>query len=215
MPFAPWFSTVAEFDSAVWDSVVVAHAEWRNRLHELAAAVVLGSVARNDGGRRLNTGFVCETALTLVHDKYYLPDENGFWEASWYDRGAGDFAPVLVGDALVGFQICTELWFTDRARAYGKQGVHLIAGPRTTGKAVNKWLVAGRATAVVSGAYCLSSNRCGVHETGIEFGGAGWIIDPDGEVIGITSDDTPFITAEIDLARAEAAKQTYPRYVKD
>lgn len=25
-----------------------------------------------------------------AHTKYYLPNEEGYWEASWYERGDGD-----------------------------------------------------------------------------------------------------------------------------
>jgi hypothetical protein len=42
---------------------------------------------------------------------------------------------------------------------------------------------------------------------------AGWIVGPDGEVLGLASRERPFITATINLREAECAKQTYPRYV--
>jgi N-carbamoylputrescine amidase len=41
------------------------------------------------------------------------------------------------------------------------------------------------------------------------------MIGPDGDVLGVTTDDEPFITLEIDLGAAEAAKLTYPRDVKE
>ena len=46
-------------------------------------------------------------------------------------------------------------------------------------------------------------------------GGQGWAIGPDGEVLGLTSRERPFVTVALDLAVAERAKQTYPRYVAD
>ena len=69
---------------------------------------------------------------------------------------------------------------------------------------------------MVSGAYCLSSNFS--HRGGDEkkWGGGGWIIEPEeGQVLGVTTGDHPFLTLEIDLRIAEAAKKTYPRYVSD
>lgn len=81
----------------------------------------------------------------------------------------------------------------------------------------------GRAAAIVSGAWCLSSNYSGAmpREGGTEggaselrFGGSGWIIEPEaGEVAGTTGEDSPFLTLETDPAAADAAKETYPRYV--
>ena len=49
----------------------------------------------------------------------------------------------------------------------------------------------------------------------MKLGGAGWITDPNGVVLGVTSDDEPFITIDLDLTYAEASKSTYPRYVDD
>jgi N-carbamoylputrescine amidase len=47
----------------------------------------------------------------------------------------------------------------------------------------------------------------------VTFGGQGWIVGPDGEVLGLTSTGHPFLTMEIALEEAERAKSTYPRYV--
>lgn len=151
-----------------------------------------------------------------VHRKYYLPDEEGFWEATWYERGDGHFNSIEIRDTKIGFMICTDIWFFHHSRSYAKKGVHLIAHPRATQRAnLDKWLVAGRAASVVSGAFCISSNH--VNPRGQEpiLGGMGWIINPDGEVLGLTSTKEPIITVEIDLSEAERAKQTYPRYVRE
>ncbi len=216
MGFAPWFPGSAAFDSGVWQAAVETHAEWLERLPELSRATVLGSRPVNQGPRRLNEAFIWQPdgGYRGVHAKYYLPDETGFWEASWYQRGTGDFVPVSLGTARVGFQVCTELWFLEESRRYGKQGIHIVANPRGTELATgDKWLVAGRAAAVLAGAFCLSSNRVGPNSEGGPFGGMGWVIDPDGQVLALTSEDAPFATVDIDLQAAEHAKATYPRYV--
>jgi len=49
---------------------------------------------------------------------------------------------------------------------------------------------------------------------GDPFGGQGWIIDPDGNVLAVTSDAEPFATGDVDLAQSAEAKTTYPRYVR-
>lgn len=218
MTFCPWFGWTRDVDPAVWEAAVAAHEQWLARLPELSPAVVCGSRPVNRDGKRQNEGFVweAERGCRAAHTKYYLPDEDGYWEASWYQRGDRNFIPVQCGEALIGFEICTEIWFTERARAYGKQGVHIIATPRATEKAtVDKWLVAGRATAVVSGAYSISSNQVNPVGRRANLGGQGWVVGPDGEVLGLTSRERPFVTAAIDLHAAERAKATYPRYVLD
>ena len=89
----------------------------------------------------------------------------------------------------------------------------MIVNPRATARpTLDKWLVAGRAAAVVAGAYCLSSNRVSDEAPTVSFGGQGWIVGPDGDALGLTSAERPFVTIDIDLNDAERAKSTYPRY---
>ena len=150
----------------------------------------------------------------MKRPKYYLPDENLFWEATWYKRGELDFTPKQVGDVKVGMAICTEIWYTEHARNYAKSGVHIVASPRATEiSSADKWIAGGRACAVMAGAFCLSSNRGSLDINGMHWAGQGWIIEPDGEVLGLTSEEAPFLTIDIDLQSAEYAKKTYPRYV--
>jgi predicted amidohydrolase len=218
MPFVSWFARSQHFDLATWQQAVSAHDAWQTRFEELAPAVILSSRPMNGNGCRLNEGFVWERAsgYRAAHTKYYLPDEAGFWEAAWYERGDERFAPVDVGGLRIGFVICTELWFMERARAYGKAGIHLLVTPRATEPAsLDKWLTGGRTAAVVAGAFGLSSNRVSAGTGPAEFGGQGWIVSPDGEVLGLTSRQHPFVTVEIDPSAAERAKTTYPRYVPD
>jgi N-carbamoylputrescine amidase len=217
MPFWRWFATVREFDAAAWREAVDAHRRWEARLGELDVPVVIGTRPVERNGRRLNEAFVTASATRArgVHDKRYLPDEDGYWEASWYERGDGVFDPAEAGGATLGMQICTEMWMLDVSRHYGLRGVDIIAVPRATpATSRERWLVGGRAAAIVSGAFCISSNRSGVSSAGDAFAGLGWVIDPDGEVLGVTSDSDPFVTCDLDLRRAADAKATYPRYVR-
>jgi N-carbamoylputrescine amidase len=216
MPFYPWFARAKQFDPAVWQGAVNTHEVWQKRFNELAPAVIIGTRPINDSSYRLNEGFVWEQVpgCRTAHRKYYLPDEEGYWEASWYQRGDGSFTPINSGALRIGFLICTELWFMERARRYGKAGANLIVTPRATGRStVEKWLTGGRTAAIVSGAFSLSSNRVNPENQAQEFGGQGWVIGPDGEILGLTSRQHPFVTVEIDLFESEQAKLTYPRYV--
>lgn len=216
MPFAPWFAWTRAADAKVWEAAVAAHDHWLTRLPELGARLVLGARPVNRAGRRHNEGFVWEatSGYRRAHTKYYLPDEAGYWEATWYERGDGVFAPIQADGLRLGFQICTDLWFFEKARAYGKHGIHILANPRATEKAtVDKWLAAGRVAAVTSGAFCLSSNHINPVGQQADLGGQGWIVDPNGKVLALTSRDQPFVTLPLDLAEADDAKQTYPRYV--
>jgi N-carbamoylputrescine amidase len=66
----------------------------------------------------------------------------------------------------------------------------------------------------MSGAFSLSSNRFGSNN-GVSFGGQGWVIDPDGAVLAVTSESEPVATVDITPAVADTAKATYPRYVNE
>jgi N-carbamoylputrescine amidase len=218
MPFAPWFAARRQFKADVWRAAEQQHARWLERLDELQPARVAATRPASLPHGRRNQAFLyhSDTGLLPVHEKYYLPDETDFWEASWYDRGDLVFDPVGIAGLRLGFLICTELWFLEHARRYGRLGAHLVLTPRATEYRTRaKWLVGGRAAAVVSGAYHLSSNRCGTTAEGLRFGGWGWVVDPDGEVLALTDDDQPFATVEISLQAAEQARQTYPRYVAE
>ena len=219
MPFHPWVAGTNNVNPDVWQQAVIAHDQWLQRFSELSPTVVIGSRPVIHKDKCHNEGFIwqSESGYKAVHAKYYLPDEEGFWEASWYERGKRDFTVAQCLGINVGFLICTELWFLEHARAYCKQDIHLLVCPRVTPKSsVDKWIAGGRTAAVVSGAFCLSSNLNGPNTASIAFGGAGWAIEPEeGEVLGLTTQSEPFLTVEIDLEMAECAKQTYPRYVLD
>ncbi len=218
MPFYPWLARTKERDDIEWDKSAAAHKAWLLRLPELGKVVVLGSRPVVEAGARWNEAFIWSASqgYQAVHHKYYLPNEALFWEAAWYDRGPKSFHAASVEDVRVGFLICSELWFTEHARSYGRQGVEILACPRATEAfSADKWLIGGQAAAIVSGAFSISSNRAGKDRGGIHWGGSGWIVSPDGEVLGRTTEETPFITRSIDLSAAEAAKATYPRYIPE
>ncbi len=215
LPFHPWFGTTPIFDVETWRAVEDTHRRWLTRLPELAPAAVLATAPATRGERRLNEGFVWDEKVgyRAAHHKFYLPNEEGVWEARWFDRGDGGFGAVQVAAARVGFIICSELWDFQKARQYGKAGAHLLVTPRLTARSsVDKWLAGGRAAAVVSGAYSLSSNRTSETQ---DYGGRGWVVSPDGDILAVTSSAEPFVTVDIDLALAVGAKSTYPRYVLD
>lgn len=218
MPFFEWITRSAAVAPPLWEAAVTAHEKWINRLERLPVETVIASrpVIRDD--TRLNNGFIFTKSRGLIpaHDKYYLPDEPGYYEASWYERGDGSFDVAMVNDIAIGFLICTELWFTARARDYLSQDIDILVCPRATPLSkVDIWVTGGKAAAIVSGAFCLSSNYRGPNTADEDFGGTGWIIEPErGDVLGTTGQETAFLTLPIDITDARKAKKTYPRYVK-
>ena len=219
MPFYPWPCRSRQPDPAIWEASVDTHRRWLGRLGELNKAAVAGSVPILAEGRRFNEAFLCSPrgGYRAVRRKTFLPDEEGFWEASWYERGPVSFPAIDALGTRIGFLICTEMWFGQHARAYGKNDVGLLMVPRATPRSsADKWLAGGRTAAVVSGAFCLSSCLGGTDDNGMQWAGRGWVVEPEeGEVLGVTSRAEPFITLDIDLQVAQKAKLTFPRYVQE
>jgi predicted amidohydrolase len=212
LPFTAWFARTPQVDAAIWQSAQKEHDLMMNSLSALAPAIILGTHLLIEEERHLNRGFVWTSAEGYkgIHDKYYLPNEEGFYERCWFDRNQRDFTLAHVGELAIGFLICTEVMFNEWARYYGKQGANLIAVPRAS-LDHERWVLAPRMAAVVSGAFVISSNR--VDED--SFAGRGMIIGPNGEVLASTSRQTPFATVDIDLRESVQAKKTYPRDVPE
>lgn len=202
-----------EFDAARWNAVERRSDVRLRHLPELRAEYVVGTRPVRANGRHLNQAYLWSAAAGLqpLRSKYFLPQEPGSWEATWFHRGDPEFPAFRAGPLSFGVNICTELWALETYATYAALGVDLVLSPRATSTAtMAKWLAVGVVAAVRSGAYSLSANR--VDPTG-ECGGSGWIIDPAGAVLAITSAAEPFATRDIDLANAAEATSGYPRYV--
>lgn len=219
MTFSNWLAAGPAPDAAKWDEAVESHTRYINKLSFLGAKAIIGTrPITNASGSRRNQAYVWgeETGAHGFHEKYYLPDEPGYWEHSWYDRGDRKFDTARALNMRIGIQICTEMWFFEWARHYAKSKIDLLCVPRaTTHEGLDRWLAGGRSAAVCAGAYCLSSNLWRPKSDKANCGGMGWIIDPDGNVLAATDQTKKFATAEINLEQARAAKTTYPRYVRE
>src|SRR4029453_5784426 len=104
--------------------------------------------------------------------------------------------PVYFARPLTfGLNICTELWALETYADYAALGVELLLSPRATAAATTaRWLAVGVVAAVRSGGFSLSPNRPAPPG---RCGGGGWIIDPAGEVLAVTSAAEPFVTRDI------------------
>lgn len=220
MCFFDWLSATEILNTKRWEEAILAHDRKIAELTTLGARGVVGTrPILNQNGSRRNQAYVwsteTETALPL-HEKYYLPNEPGYYEQNWYDQGEKSFQVGHVLGMRIGIQICTEMWFLEWARHYAVSKVDLLCVPRATQhESVDKWLAGGQTAAVCSGAYCLSSSLWTPKNDKVNLGGRGWIIDPEGNILATTDDINPFATIEINLEFARQSKATYPRYVPE
>ena len=221
MCFSDWLAADINPDALRWQQSEEHHAKRIDRLGDLGAKAILGTrpITKPNGSRR-NQAFLWSTeskTAGAMHEKYYLPDEPGYYEQRWYERASQkEFDLGYALGMRIGVQICTEMWFFEWARHYARARADLLCIPRATPhEGLDKWLAGGQAAAVCSGAYCLSSNLWAPEGSGPDIGGMGWIIDPEGNVLATTDETSPFATVEIDPDFAAASKSTYPRYVPE
>ncbi len=219
MPFHHWLANDNRPTIQDWEKAVDAHEKQLAKFTEMGYPDLLSTrPITKENGRRQNSAYVWtnDKGVQDFHSKWNLPDEEGYWEATWYDRGDKNFEVARVKDIVLGVQICTEMWFFEHSRQYAKQKIDLLCVPRATPHAsVSKWLAGGQAAAVVSGAFCLSSNLYVPKTESPDIGGFSWIISPEGDILATTDRDTPFVSVEINLEDAKVAKKSYPRYVHD
>jgi predicted amidohydrolase len=197
MPFHPWLTGSECFDFIAWREAVQAHDRWERKLHELSPAVVIASRPVDFGNERYDEGFVWEetTGILSVHATPCPPDGRGPDKSpatqSTGIPGATELAPIEVRGLRLAILLGHELWaaWDDEA---GTCDVCCI--PRSGDKApLADTLKRARVLAQHAGVYSLSSNRSGT------FGGHAWIISPEGNVLGLTCADQPFLSMEIAL----------------
>lgn len=182
MAFSRWFADATPVDAARWSEAVAQHDGWEQRLAELGAPLVLGSRPTDFGNERYDEGFAWD------------PE---FGVRSIHARGTQEFMPLEVGGVSVGLLIGDEVWDAEagQPQPYARGEVDIVAMPRCTRFAgLNRRLERARAVATEIGAYVLSSNR------GAPFEGQGWIIGPDGNTLGTTTPQQPFLSLQIELA---------------
>jgi N-carbamoylputrescine amidase len=219
MPFCEWIFTGTVVDHQAWQAAVIHHDAMMLRLRELACGHVMSSRPVSESGKRYNEAFLWSPAghYRPIRRKWFLPDAPTARETLWFHQGDRDFTTVRAGPVDVGFILCSEVMVTENARQLGFLDATLIAHPRASGNG-RRWRVATEMSAIASGCFIASANRRS--HTQSLFSGGSWLVTPEGEILGETSAEQPFITLEVDLADAVSAKSRYPRdflrmYLKD
>ena len=147
--FSPWLAIRRDANDEKWSASVAGHDRWISRLGELGVETIAGSRPIVDTGVPHNEAYVwtADAGAQPDHRKYYLPDEPGFWEATWYRRGDGEFTTVSVAGGTAGFllvhrdvvhrarqSVCTG-WCGPAVGSKGNSWKHIgpLAGRRSDG----------------------------------------------------------------------------------
>ncbi len=153
-----------------------------SRTHGITA--VIGFVDRKDDIFNAAT-IVCNGERMAVYHKMYLPNYGVFDEFRYFQAGR-DCPTVRIGDAIVGVNICEDIWYADgpfveQAAGGAEVLINISSSPYHAGK--RKWrerMLSARArdnTVIV--AYC---NLVGGQDE-LVFDGDSMIFDPGGEIL--------------------------------
>ncbi|WP_406855711.1 carbon-nitrogen hydrolase family protein [Alsobacter sp. KACC 23698] len=216
MPFGSWLPRQLPYDRAAARTWADMHEASLPALACLAQAVI-SSRPIFHGDVLANEAFAIEDGVyRTLHHKQIFPAEEGWQEDGWFAPRRPGFDTHAIAGLTVGVLLCTELMFPEHARALGRQGAHLIAVPRASGRAMTTWRTAGAMAAIVSGAYVLSSNRVGSADGQPPvFGGQGFAFAPSAVTLGETSRGMEMLVVDVERDVADAAKSAYPVYVSD
>ena len=181
--------------------------------------LLIGSVAVRAGDRAANRSllFSPDGVVVARYDKIHmfdvnLPNGESWKESKIYAPGnAAAIARTPLGG--VGLTICYDVRFPHLYRQMARMGAEIFCVPaaftRQTGKVHWKTLLTARA--IENGAFVIAPGQGGRHEDGRETWGHSVIIGPWGETLGEADGDAPgIVTADIDLARVEEARQRIP-----
>ena len=187
---------------------------------ELGVEVLIGSaLVRREDDRYANRSILigADGAVRATYDKIHmfdvdLPTGERHRESSVYVPG--DRAAVAETAAgRLGLTICYDIRFPGLYRALARAGAVAMTVPaaftRPTGEA--HWETLLRARAIETGAYVLAPAQGGTHADGRATWGRSMAIDPWGAVVArLDHDDPGVLIADIDPARAMAAREAIP-----
>lgn len=216
MPFGPWLAERTDFAIEDARRSIAVHDAGTAALAALNIPAVITSRPEPFGDRLVNEAIVIEKGnIRSLHTKSYFPQETGWFEESWFRRGEPNFDLHDICGLSLGVLLCTELMFNEHARRYGRRGADLIVVPRATGAAHESWITAGKMASIVSGSYVVSSNRAGHSGDGPCFGGVGFAINPEGNLLGRTAIGSALMTVAIDPQVSARQRREYPCYVQE
>ncbi len=176
-----------------------------------------------DDERNVNRSFLIDDkgAIAATYDKIHMFDvdlENGvsFRESKAFRPG--DCAVVAETPwGGLGMTVCYDVRFAYLYRALAKAGADILMVPaaftRQTGKA--HWHILLQARAIETGCFVVAAAQCGDHEDGRETYGHSLIVAPWGEVLADGGEAPGVVSAELDFARIEKARNMVPALSHD
>jgi N-carbamoylputrescine amidase len=185
---------------------------------------VIGSLfERRAAGVYHNTAVVFDAdgQTSGVYRKMHIPDDPNYYEKFYFAPGDLGFQAIDTQFARVGPLVCWDQWYPEAARLTALRGAQILFYPTAIGwlhaeKAEYgpsqhaAWETMMRSHAIANGVFVVAVNRVGTEE-GIEFWGASFVADPNGNILARASHDREeTLIVECNLDRIDVVRTHWP-----
>ncbi len=191
------------------------------RRHEV---VVVGSLfERRAPGLYHNTAVVFDAdgSLAGMYRKMHIPDDPLYYEKFYFTPGDLGFRAFDTRHGRLGVCVCWDQWYPEAARLTALAGAQMILYPTAIGWLSDEkqeygasqhsaWETMMRSHAIANGVFVAATNRTGI-EGQLEFWGASFVADPNGNVLARASHDKQeTLLVECNLDKIDSVRTHWP-----
>jgi N-carbamoylputrescine amidase len=186
--------------------------------------VLVGSLfERRAAGLYHNTAIVYDTdgSTAGVYRKMHIPDDPSYYEKFYFTPGDLGFRAFDTRFGRVGTCVCWDQWYPEAARLTALAGAQILFYPTAIGWLLaekeeygasqhSAWETMMRSHGIANGVFVAAPNRTGV-EGSIEFWGASFVSDPNGNVLARARHDAEeTLLVECDMDRIDVVRTHWP-----
>ena len=186
--------------------------------------IVCSIFERRTAGLYHNTAVVFDAdgSTAGIYRKMHIPDDPNYYEKFFFTPGDLGFVAVDTRFGRVGPLICWDQWYPEAARLTALRGAQILFYPTAIGWLEAEkpelgtsqhaaWETMMRSHAIANGVFVVAVNRVGKEEEGIEFWGASFVADPNGNILARASHDREeTMIVECDLDRIDSVRTHWP-----
>ena len=212
----------ARFDEA--ESIPGATSEALAAAARKHGVAIIGSIfERRAAGVYHNTAVVFDAdgRTAGIYRKMHIPDDPNYYEKFYFTPGDLGFAAFDTRFGRLGPLVCWDQWYPEAARLTALRGAQILFYPTAIGWLHTEkaeygasqhaaWETMMRSHAIANGVFVAAVNRVGV-EGGIEFWGASFVADPNGNVLARAAHDKEeTLIVECDLDCINVVRTHWP-----
>ncbi len=163
-----------------------------------------------------------ETGQTVgKYRKMHIPDDPLYYEKFYFTPGDLGFRSFETSAGRVGVCICWDQWFPEGARLTALRGAQILFYPTAIGwlpgekqqygaSQHSAWETMMRSHAIANGVFVAAPNRVG-REGELEFWGASFVCDPNGNILARAShDQEEILLVECNLDQIDVVRTHWP-----